>query len=173
MGTESKAFRVVSPQHALGLVWKRDFDVADALLAAGVFGDPEISLVPRTVGLLAGEWITLDADFKAVKASGGASGKLAFAVYTSGSRYDVQATEQVTVLWGHYVARTARIGAGLAIVAGDLLTIGVAGNAGRLVEAAPGDFVVGVAEKPLEAGTTEFPNGFITYSTLGCPFVAP
>jgi hypothetical protein len=157
-----KRFEVLSIQHAIGLVWKRDFPVAAALkTAADDLGDPDISLVPDKVNILEGDWITLNASHEAVKAV--APSLLSFVVYTGGERFDVRAGGRVTVLWGHYVARTAQIEPAIVVAAGTLLTVSV--NS-KLRVAVAGEPVVGIAERPKLAGTTQFPDGLVEYSTF-------
>lgn len=161
-----KRFEVLSIQHAIGLVWKRDFPVGAALKAAADdLGDPEFSLVPDKVNIGEGDWVKLNADREAEKADG--PNLLSFVVYTGGERFDVRAGGRVTVLWGHYVARTAAISPGIVVVQGTLLTPDdTGGNEGLLRVAAAGEPVVGIAERPKLPGTTQFPDGFVEYSTF-------
>lgn len=156
-----RRFEVLSPQQALGMVWRREFKIAAALLsAASDLGDPEISLVPDAVDLKDGDWVTLNALGEIIKVV--APTPLAWTVYTGGVRFDVRASQTATVLFGQYVARTAAIKPAIVVNAGALLTV----RDGLLDLAAVGEPVLALAEKPKEAGTAEFPDGFITYTTM-------
>ena len=161
MAFAARRFEVTSPQQSIGGVWWRTLPVAAALLSAGDdLGNPELSLNPDKVALKEGDWVTFDAEKKLIKAA--TPTRVAWPVYTDGSRFDVRAGGNATVVYGAHVARTAAIKPALVVAAGTLLTT----RDGLLDIAAPGEAAVAVAEGPKIAGNTQFPDGFIDYSTI-------
>ncbi len=160
----SKRFEVLSPQQSLGMVWRRSFKAAASLLLTGQsdLGDPAISLVPDKVDLQEGDWATVDANGDLVKVT--APTRFAFPVFTDGNRFDVRAGAQVTVLFGIYTARTAGIVSPAPVVAGAGVPL-VAEN-GVLRVAVATEPVNAVSEKAILPGDSQFPDGFVEFTTL-------
>lgn len=161
MAFTSRRFEVTSPQQSIGGVWWRTLPVAAALVSEGDdLGSSELSLIPDKVNIKEGDWVTIDAEKKLIKAD--TPTRIAWPVYTDGTRFDVRAGGNVTVVYGLHTAKTAGIKAGVAFVKGDRLTT----RLGVLDKAASGEAIVAVAESNLLPGTDAFPDGFLEYSSL-------
>jgi hypothetical protein len=160
----SKRFEVLSPQQALGMVWRRSYKVASSLRLTGQtdLGDPSISLVPDKVDIKEGDWVTVDANGDLVKVT--TPTRFAFPVYTDGARFDVRAGARVTVLYGIYSARTAAIISPAPVVAAAGVPLVAA--LGVLRVALAGEPVNAVSERPILPGDSQFPDGFVEFTTL-------
>src|SRR3990172_11210154 len=101
------ARRGLFPITPLTMIWRRNFEPADALLSA-ITTQAGIALAERTIAVDEGQWVTLDTTGKAVVAdsgSGGASMGLAWPVFSGGDRLDPKGG--ITVLHGKWVAHTS------------------------------------------------------------------
>lgn len=150
----------------VNLVYRRSIEVASSLVSTGTEGDPDISLAPDTVDIEDGDWVTLDSDQKAVKAT--TTSTLAWPVWTAGGRYDVRASKLITVIFGPHWAKTTRFtAAGLTTVGQELM---VDAN-GLLALATSSNVVHAFLEKTAYDTSTTYPNGWINYSTVGAGYV--
>jgi hypothetical protein len=162
------------PITPLTMIWRRQFEPADALLSA-VTTQGGIALAERTIALEEGQWVTLDTSGKAVVAdsgSGGASTGLAWPVWSGGDRLDPKGG--VTVLHGKWVAHTSyfddggvyAVGTLLKVAAGAVTVQGVAGKTGALtpvsgITAAELAKVVAVVERTAFGTSTDTPSGIM------------
>ena len=162
------------PDTSIVTFYRRSIAPAAALISADP-QNPFPSLQNSLINVQEGAWVTLDATGKAVKlgVTPGATGLLAFAVWV-GNRSDAAAALQITVVFGHYVAKTTVFDfASGPYVPGDLLTAKLIAGESQLTRAAVGDPVVAIAEGPAAGGTTDFPNGFLPFNTMNAGFIKP
>jgi hypothetical protein len=114
----------ISPITPLTMIWRRQLTPADALLSA-ITTQAGSALAERTVNVLEGQWLTLDASGNAViadAASGGGAQGLAWPCWSGGSRMDLKGG--LTVLHGSYVADTSFFDSTGSYAVGTMLQIG-------------------------------------------------
>lgn len=161
----------VEPHVDIRDIYRREFTVASSLLIAGTEQDFEDALTPQQVDLEEGDWITLDSNDEAIKTPATGPG-LAFVVWGAGTRYDLRSTGQVTVIAGPYVAATTKFNA-TNVTGATGIGAALAAKSGVLDLAVSGDVVVARLERGPHKTNTEFPNGFIRYSTYNVGHVVP
>lgn len=141
--------------------YRRSLTPADSEIEAEGL-NPEPALDTNRVKLLEGEWVTLDSDGKAVKTGATASGyHLAFPVWV-GQRSDAGAALKITAIQGVYNGKTTVFDSGVAYTPGmPLKTVN-----GELTEAdTSGDRIIAFAEGPAAGATTQYPDGFLPFTT--------
>lgn len=162
------------PDTSVVTIYRRSLTPADAIIQ-DANENPSPALDTKEITVEEGEWVTLDAAGKAIRlpASPGAAGLLAFPVWVS-DRRDAGAALQLTVIHGVHIAKTTEFDAAdLPFAAGDRLTAKLVSGKSVLKRAATGDAVVAIAEGNAAGATSEFPNGFLPYTTMNTGFVLP
>jgi hypothetical protein len=112
--------RGLFPVTPLTMIWRRNFEPADALLSA-VTTQAGVALAERTIAVSEGQWITLDTAGKAILAPD-ATTLPAWPAFSGGDRLDPKGG--ITVLHGPWVADTSFFDSTGVYAVGTLLQVG-------------------------------------------------
>lgn len=149
--------------------YRRSLKPADALISdAGTNPAPALDL--KAINLVEGDWVSLNDAGEAVAIT--SVKRLAYPVWVGG-RTDSAAAGKITVIAGPHSGKTSRFDAtptgGGAYAAGELLTV----RNGVLDRCASGEPINAICEGEVTDVSTDFPDGFLPYTTVNSGGYAP
>jgi hypothetical protein len=153
--------------HSMLTFFRRPLTPADSLITNSG-ENPFPALDTKRINVDEAEWVTLDASGKAVKlgAAPAAAALLAFPVWV-GDRRDAAAALSIAVVHGPHNAKTSLFDTTVGAYApGQRLTPKLIAGKSKLTKSVSGDGVVAIAEGPAAGATTDFPDGFLPYTTV-------